>query len=74
MVQFGRMDETGRVFDEREISHESIQACRFLILVAEHYREDGSCRCDDAQHRVMIIREWEYQQSDFDGIPLREEE
>ena len=45
--------------------------CRFCIIAPEHYREDGSCKCDDPDHRKMMIKEWEYTAKDFKGIPLR---
>ena len=34
-------------------------------MVAEHYRTDGSCKCDDPQEQAMMIREWGYSESDF---------
>lgn len=49
-----------------------IKRCRFTIFAAEHYRADGSCKCDDAAHRAMMIAEWEYTEGDFEGIALRE--
>jgi len=58
----------------RMIKQSAIRACRFLILVSEHYRMDGTCKCDDAEHRAMMIRKWGYKRKDFDGLPLREEE
>jgi hypothetical protein len=33
-------------------------ACPHCILVPEHYRADGTCRCRDATHGVM--KEWGY--------------
>ena len=35
-----------------------IRACPHFIMVPEHYRADGSCRCDDPTHTVMA--DWEY--------------
>lgn len=46
--------------------------CRFAIFTPEHYRDDGTCMCDDAEHREMMIKLWGYSASDFQGIPLRE--
>lgn len=45
--------------------------CKFFIFVPEHYRKDGSCRCDDPAHRKMMIADWEYCPADFDDIPLK---
>lgn len=47
--------------------------CKFNIFAPEHYRKDGSCKCDDAEHRKHMIAEWEYRAEDFKDIPLRGE-
>ena len=40
------------------MSNEMIKACPHFIFSPEHYRADGSCRCDDATHREM--HDWGY--------------
>lgn len=60
----------------RLIKHSDIARCRFSILVPEHYRNDGSCKCDDPEHRRMMCKSeedggWGYSEWDFAGIPLR---
>ena len=35
-----------------------VMDCPHLILVPEHYREDGTCRCDDHEHQIMA--DWGY--------------
>lgn len=40
------------------MSHEQIRKCPFLIMTPEHYRDDGSCRCNEREHAVMV--EWGY--------------
>lgn len=52
---------------------EDIKKCRFVILLPDHYRDDGSCKCDDPVEREKMIREWGYRASQFSGIPLRKE-
>jgi hypothetical protein len=42
----------------RVLKQSSIRACPHVILVPEHYRADGRCRCDDSTHGVM--KEWGY--------------
>lgn len=54
------------------MSQGMIGGCPFVIFNPEHYRADGSCKCDDAAHREFMKREWEYTDADFEGIPLRE--
>jgi len=50
----GKLVET----DAREIAQSDLMRCPHSILVAEHYREDGSCRCDDKTATEM--KEWGY--------------
>ena len=57
-IKFGTLHPDGTVTDEREITKEDVRRCPFFILVPEHYREDGTCRCDDPTHVEM--RDWEY--------------
>lgn len=42
----------------RAIPWSAIGACPSLIMVAEHYRPDNTCRCDDESHTEMV--EWGY--------------
>lgn len=51
--------------------HSDIRACPFAILLPSHYRLDGTCLCDNAEHRKMMIAEWGYSPKDFEAIPLR---
>lgn len=70
MTTFAKLTRAG-LTEVREIKQSDLQRCRFTILTAEHYRADGSCKCDDPDHRAMMIREWGYRKKDFEGIPLR---
>lgn len=44
------------------IRQSDIRKCPFAIMmVPEHYRPDGTCRCDDPEHRAQVmIPEWGY--------------
>jgi hypothetical protein len=42
----------------RRLSQADMLNCPYCIMVPEHYRIDGSCRCNDAAHTVMA--EWGY--------------
>lgn len=55
----------------RAIAQSDILKCPFCILVANHYREDGSCKCDDQGERDHMIAELGYSASDFAAVPLR---
>jgi hypothetical protein len=54
------------------IKQSDMRRCPFSIMVMEHYRADGSCKCDDAEHRKLMVREWGYKAKNFAGIPLAE--
>jgi len=64
-IRFGTLQPDGTLTNERSIKQSDIMACPFLILVPEHYRADGSCRCNDPEHRKMMIDEWGYTEDDF---------
>jgi hypothetical protein len=71
VTRFSTLNPDGTETNVREIKQSDLQKCRFCIFMPEHYRDDGSCKCDDAEHREFMIREWEYKRKDFKGIPLR---
>lgn len=58
----------------RELSLEALRRCRWSLFDPEHYREDGTCKCDSQEERDRLCREYDYAPSDFEGIPLRKEE
>lgn len=72
-ITFGTLSGSGQFSNIRMIKQSDIAKCTFFILAAEHYREDGSCKCDDSEHRKLMINKWGYKKSHFKGIPLRNE-
>jgi hypothetical protein len=59
-------DEFGVIRESNvRIIRQSDIACPFSIIVADHYREDGSCRCNDPEYREMMKAEWEYTDEAF---------
>jgi hypothetical protein len=46
----------------REISQADLRRCPHFIMAAEHYREDGTCRCNDPEATDMA--EWGYEWRD----------
>lgn len=52
MVRFAKLGPEG-ITDVVEIPVSVIRGCPKVILVASHYRSDGTCRCDE------IICEWD---------------
>lgn len=57
-VKFATINENGGLTEVRFIRHSDIAACPHTILLPDHYRADGSCRCDDSGHGEMA--EWGY--------------
>lgn len=47
------------------LKQSDIAKCPFYIFVPEHYRDDGTCKCNDAEHRRMMIKQWGYKRADF---------
>lgn len=52
------------------ISGAMVQGCPHAIMMPEHYREDGTCRCDDKDHKVMA--EWGYRWNGSAWVGRRE--
>jgi len=53
-----KLDANGHVIDVKTISQADLLKCPHCILVPEHYRDDGTCKCDDAGESVMAS--WGY--------------
>jgi len=69
-IKFGTLNANGQLSDVREIKQSDIGRCKFMVLVLDHYRDNGSCKCSNKKHREMMIKEWGYSISDFKNINL----
>ena len=69
-VKFGKLQPNGELTDVRLIKQPDIDKCPFVIFDASHYREDGSCRCNDLAYRKTVMRKWGYKKSDFTKVGL----
>jgi len=59
MTRFDSIDpDTGRVTHLGEIAQNDMRKCPHFIMAFEHYRSDGTCRCNDPDHSEM--EEWGY--------------
>ena len=46
--------------------HQSdMRKCPHYILVEQHYRADGTCKCDDPVEQARMIKDWGYTKEDF---------
>lgn len=73
-VTFGTLYPDGKLKNARLIKQSDIMKCPFSILVPDHYREDGSCKCNDAAYRRKMTQKWGYAEEDFKNIPILEGE
>ncbi len=64
-IQFGTLIPDGELSNVRMIKQSDIGKCPFVIFDPSHYRDDGTCKCNDPEHREMMKREWEYTDDDF---------
>ena len=49
------LDKDGKPVETevRNIPQSTMKNCPHFIMVAEHYRTDNTCRCNDATHTEM---------------------
>ena len=64
-IVFSTFTSDGEETNRREIAQVSIQTCPHAILVADHYRDNGTCKCDDKDEQAMMIKKWGYSKKDF---------
>lgn len=65
MVRFSKLKfENGRPveYDVVNIEQDTIAQCPHFIFAPEHYRPDGTCRCNDKAHTEM--KQWGYKWRD----------
>ena len=64
-IKFGTLHPDGTLTNVRYVKESDIDKCSHFIMVPEHYRTDGSCKCNDPEEQAMMIKEWGYHESDF---------
>ena len=69
-ITFGELTPAGLV-NTRQIKQSDIMKCPFAILVADHYREDGSCKCSNVAERIRMAKGG-YNAECFQDIPLKD--
>jgi len=58
MTTFIKSNPDGSTVIQGTIEQASMLKCPHCIIVFEHYRPDGSCRCNDPNETIM--KEWGY--------------
>ena len=61
MTEFGRFTADGSYEHVRTIDQSVLRQCPNVILAPEHYRDDGTCYCNDRFRPEM--KEWGYRWS-----------
>jgi hypothetical protein len=54
----------------RYVKQSDIAKCPFCIMVPEHYHDDGTCKCSDAEYRKTVMKKWGYTKRDFIRVGL----
>jgi len=57
-AQFGTLQPNGEVVEKPPVSYSTIGNCPYVIFDPIHYRDDGSCKCNDPEETIMV--EWGY--------------
>ena len=70
LVTFGTLQPNGQLTGVRQIKQSTFDNCPFTIFAIEHYRENGSCKCSNKEHRAFMIKNWGYTKGSFKNIPL----
>jgi len=61
----GKIIEDLKYGEITRMKRTDILKCQFAILETSHYRGDGSCLCNDPDHREFMIKNWGYSADDF---------
>ena len=70
-VKFGTLQIVGGEVKEinvRMMKQSTFANCPFYIFDPSHYREDGSCKCDDPEVQKELIKYAGYKKSDFKKV------
>lgn len=52
-------------WSEYRMKQDTLKSCPHVIFHPEHYRPDGSCKCNDPTEQERMIKEWGYSREDF---------
>ncbi len=64
-VTFGTLHPDGTLTNVRMMKQSTFANCPFFIIDFDHYREDGTCKCDDENYRKTVMKKWGYTRKDF---------
>jgi hypothetical protein len=64
MTEFGKLSPDGYEH-VGTLDQSAMLKCPFFIIEFEHYRTDGTCKCDDPAEQARLIREYDYTLESF---------
>ena len=68
IIKYGTLQRDGTLTNVRFLNQSSIAKCPFYIFDITHYREDGTCKCNDPEHQKFMIKNWGYKKSSFKKV------
>lgn len=71
-IQFATLHPDGSQTDIRTLKQETIRKCPHFIIWADHYRPDGTCKCNDPNDKDMAT--WGYEWDPKAGLWSSKEE
>ena len=57
-ITFGELSTDGKLTDVKVMDQNIFDNCPYVIFMPEHYREDGTCKCNDPNE--LIMKDWGY--------------
>ena len=70
IVTFGTLNKNGSLSNVKQVKQSMFGNCPFFIMDMSHYREDGSCKCNDPEHRKMMKKKWGYTNKSFRDVGI----
>jgi hypothetical protein len=65
VIDFGTLHENGTYESRGQLSPDAIRKCPHVIFDFDHYRPDGTCKCNDPAEQARLIAEYDYTPEDF---------
>lgn len=69
-TEFGTLTPDGAYTRRGSVARSAMLACPFVLIDLEHYRPDGSCRCNEPAEQARLIREYDYTPAMFAALDL----
>jgi hypothetical protein len=71
-ISFGTLNRDGTVTNTRLIKQAQIIKCPRFILVADHYKANGTCLCFDPDAKARVLAERQIRRVKYEGVLARQ--